>query len=115
MKRFLVSSVLALGLLFTNTQSLAEENKQQEPTKVKVELKDLLCGPVKEINKRLHELGMTPVFMAISEVHHYETMVWLAKDNSVIFIRYVDEHSACLMGMGDLVLFDHPEAKKLDI
>lgn len=111
MKRFLVSSVLALGLLFTNSP-LAEENKQAV---VRIELKDLLCGPVKEINKRLYELQMVPVFMAISEVHHYETMVWMAKDNSVIFIRYVDEQSACLMGMGDLVKFEHPEAKKLGI
>lgn len=114
MKRFLVSSVLALGLLFTNTQSLAEENKQQSNV-VRVELKDLICGPIKEVNKRLEELQMVPVLMAVSEVHHYETMMWIAKDRSVVFVRYVDEQSACLMGMGDLVLFDHPEAKKLDI
>lgn len=106
MKKLLVSSVLLFSMFLSNVLLASEESKT-----VRVELKDVMCGPVKEINNRLDQLGMVPVFMAVSEVNNYETMVWINGQKDVIFVRYVDEESACLMGMGALILLSNPKSK----
>lgn len=100
MKKLLVSSVIFFSGLFSSSSFSEEVNPQNNQQEVvRVELKDVGCGPVELISANLKKHGLVPILMTISE--NYDTIVWKSEvDNSVVFVRYVDEKSACIMGIG---------------
>ena len=111
MRKLLASSILALSLI-TNTfaddlkkEEAVDNTKKPEP----VILQDLLCGSPKDINKRLKELNMSPVIATQSDVHSYQTVVWMNMETKdTIFVRYIDDHTGCLMGMGGVFMMKLP-------
>lgn len=100
MRKLLAYSAFVLGSGFSCT-SMSNElptNISTDPGH-RVELRDVGCASIDKITENLKKYEMIPILMTMAD--GYETIVWKnEEDNSIIYIRYVDEETACIMGLG---------------